>query len=142
MRIKELIKARKLTAKEVATKAGITEAMFSNIANDKGNPNLQTLLKIADALHVSIAELFTDEINHNKLVAFIHCNGAGHTPTTIDQVMSILKNWNEDEFHKVCHSITFNHIRDKYEGNVAIQELVLSLCTLLKENGYHSDVCG
>lgn len=133
MRIKDIIKSRGLTAKEVAATAGVTEAMLSNIASGKGNPSLQSLMKIADALNVSVAELFTDEINANKLIAFIHYNGTGHTPTTIEQIMTVLKNWNEDEFHKVCHNITFDHIREKYEGHLAIQELLSSLCALLHE---------
>ena len=70
MRIKDILKSRGLTAKDVAATAGVTEAMLSNISNGKGNPGLQSLMKIADALGVSVAELFTDEINANKMVAF------------------------------------------------------------------------
>lgn len=73
MRIKELIKKRGLTAKEVASVAGITEAMLSNVASGKGNPNLQTLMKIADALDVKVRELFDGA----PLVEIVSCPKCG-----------------------------------------------------------------
>ena len=73
MRIKELIKKRGLTAKEVASVAGITEAMLSNVASGKGNPNLQTLIKIADALDVKVRELFDGA----PLVEIVNCPKCG-----------------------------------------------------------------
>lgn len=73
MRIKELIKKRGLTAKEVASIAGITEAMLSNVASGKGNPNLQTLMKIADALDVKVRELFDGA----PLVEIVSCPQCG-----------------------------------------------------------------
>lgn len=131
MRIKDILKSRGLTAKDVAATAGVTEAMLSNIANGKGNPSLQSLMKIADALGVSVAELFTDEINANKMVAFLHYRGRSHTPTTIAEIMAILKDWREEEFHELCHTHDFEHLRERYAENEAIQKLMDSLCALI-----------
>lgn len=133
MRIKDILKSRGLTAKGVAATAGVTEAMLSNIANGKGNPSLQSLMKIADALDVSVAELFTDEINANKMVAFLHYRGRSHTPTTIAEIMAILKDWREEEFHKLCHTHDFEHMRELYADDEVIQKLMDSLCALLHE---------
>lgn len=73
MIIKELIKARGMTAKEVAASAGVTEAMLSNIASGKGNPSLHSLKKIAEALGVSVSELFETTANEEATVVCPHC---------------------------------------------------------------------
>ena len=90
-------------------------------------------MKIADALDVSVAELFTDEINANKMVAFLHYRGRSHTPTTIAEIMAILKDWREEEFHKLCHTHDFEHMRELYADDEVIQKLMDSLCALLHE---------
>lgn len=76
MRIKEILKEKNLTAKEVSIKSGIAEAVLSNVANRKGNPSLQTLEKIAGALGVSLAELFADSGSIG--IKCPHCGGALH----------------------------------------------------------------
>ena len=58
--IKELCKKQGVTIKELAEKVGISANMLS-IANS-GNKGLsiKTLIKVADALGVSVGELFSD----------------------------------------------------------------------------------
>ena len=58
MRIKELLKSKGMTAKELAGKLGISEGALSQSIKEGANPNLQTLMKIASALEVSVSELF------------------------------------------------------------------------------------
>ena len=58
MRIKELLKQRGLTAKELAEKLGMTETGLSIAISEKGNPPLKRLQQIASALGVDITELF------------------------------------------------------------------------------------
>ncbi len=141
MRIKEILQQKGLTQKELAETLGMTPTGLSLAISEDGNPPLKRLRQIAEALNVSLSELFSDASNHKDLVAFFHIKGKSHTPTSIDEIMSVLKDWNEYEFHKVCHNITFNHIRNTNEGNIAIQELVTSLCALLRENGYPYEIC-
>ena len=57
MRIKELLKSKGMTAKELAGKLGISEGALSQSIKEGANPNLQTLMKIASALEVSVSEL-------------------------------------------------------------------------------------
>lgn len=56
LRIKEIIKAKGITAKELAAKIGISEGALSLAIN--GNPTVETLEKIASSLGVPVSELF------------------------------------------------------------------------------------
>lgn len=58
MRVKELLKQKGMTAKELAAKLGISEGALSQSIKDGANPNLQTISKIASALGVPVSELF------------------------------------------------------------------------------------
>lgn len=58
LRIKEVLKSQEMTTATLADNVGITRANMSNIVNGKTTPSLPTLQKIADALGVSIVELF------------------------------------------------------------------------------------
>ncbi len=58
MRVKELLKQKGMTAKELAAKIGISEGALSQSIKEGANPNLQTITKIASALGVSVSELF------------------------------------------------------------------------------------
>jgi len=69
LRIKELIKAKGLTAKELSAIIGISESALSLAVN--GNPTVETLQKIAAALGVSVSELF--EPLHNGVITCPNC---------------------------------------------------------------------
>ena len=61
MRVKEILKERGITAKELAAKIGMTETGLSIAISDKGNPPLRRLEEIAAALGVSVPELFAPQ---------------------------------------------------------------------------------
>lgn len=56
MRIKDVCKEKGITVSQLAEKMGIKQESLSRAIN--GNPTLETLEKIANALEVDIAELF------------------------------------------------------------------------------------
>ena len=58
-KIKELCRERGLTISAIAEQIGMTQTSLSRALGDNGNPTLETLSKIADALSVDISELFT-----------------------------------------------------------------------------------
>ena len=61
MRVKELLKERGMTAKELAARLGMTETGLSIAIGDNGNPPLKRLQEIADILGVSVPELFAPQ---------------------------------------------------------------------------------
>lgn len=73
MRVKELLKQKGMTAKELAAKLGISEGALSQSIKDGANPNLQTISKIASALGVSVSDLFAAPKE-----GIIHCPHCGN----------------------------------------------------------------
>lgn len=65
MNIGENIKAfrsiKKLSQKEVALTIGIDQAQYSRIESGKVEPTVSSLKKIADALNISVGDLFADD---------------------------------------------------------------------------------
>jgi len=58
LRLKELLKQKELSGKDLAEKVGVTPASISNIVQGNSFPKPELLLKIADTLDVDIRDLF------------------------------------------------------------------------------------
>lgn len=58
LRIKSLIKEKKTTIRKVAEKMEVSPQYISAIVNERKNPSLETLVRIADALNVPVGALF------------------------------------------------------------------------------------
>lgn len=54
MNLKKLMIEREMTAADIARKTGMTQAALSRYINDKRNPRLNSVIKIAKALNVPI----------------------------------------------------------------------------------------
>lgn len=63
MRIKEILKEKGMTAKELAVKLGMTETGLGIAISEKGNPPLRRLQEIALILEVPLVELFEKPIS-------------------------------------------------------------------------------
>ena len=72
LRVKELCRSKGLTVTKLGEKLGVKQETMSRAIN--GNPTLQTLQKIADALGVTIAELFEKPTD-----AIFQCPNCGKT---------------------------------------------------------------
>lgn len=59
--IKRLMTINKITAKELSKMVGVTPTHISYILNNKRDPSVELLTKIANALDVSIEEIFEDK---------------------------------------------------------------------------------
>lgn len=78
LRIKELLKEKGITSKDLADKLDVTPATVSNINNGNHFPKPDLLLKIAEVLDVDIRELFVPtktETSHNTEVIYIEKDG-------------------------------------------------------------------
>lgn len=72
MRIKELLREKGITAKELASIIGMTETGLSIAMGENGNPPLKRLEQIASALGVPVTELFD-----KPKEGVIHCPHCG-----------------------------------------------------------------
>lgn len=80
-RIKELLKEKNLTQKDLADKLNVKQATISRQIN--GNPSLKTLKDIAGALDVEVKDLFAERsLEENDL--FIIKDGRQVTIGSID----------------------------------------------------------
>lgn len=57
-RIKEIMKTKKITSKEIADIVGVTPTHISYILNNKRDPSMDLLKKIADTLDISVDDFF------------------------------------------------------------------------------------
>lgn len=71
LRIKEVIKEKGMTVNSLAEKMGINRVGLSNHIN--GNPSVEVLEKIADALCVPVTELFEQPKNDTASLSCPHC---------------------------------------------------------------------
>lgn len=72
MRIKELLREKGITAKELASIIGMTETGLSIAMGENGNPPLKRLEQIATVLGVPVTELF-----EKPKEGVIHCPHCG-----------------------------------------------------------------
>ena len=72
LRIKEFMSERNVTSAWLANKVGISKVAVSNIVTGKSSPSLDNIIKIADVLNESIAELIGEEKNDNTITC-PHC---------------------------------------------------------------------
>lgn len=70
--IKEIMSERGVTSVWLAEKVGISKVAVSNIITGKSSPSLDNILKIADALNVSITELIGEKKEENAIIC-PHC---------------------------------------------------------------------
>ena len=84
MRVKELLKERGMTAKELAARLGMTETGLSIAIGDNGNPPLKRLQEIADILGVEAGTFRRFERGSNHVPALREVdNHQGRITSTI-----------------------------------------------------------
>jgi transcriptional regulator with XRE-family HTH domain len=71
-RIKKFRTADSLTLKQLAEKVGLTQSYLSQLENDKVNPSLGTLKKIANALHLNMIDFFSTDTGKENIVVRRH----------------------------------------------------------------------
>ena len=70
LRIKEILKEKGLSQKDLAQMLDVTDMAVSKVIN--GSPNVSTLERVADALGVEVSELFAPSRN---VIRCPHCGG-------------------------------------------------------------------
>jgi transcriptional regulator with XRE-family HTH domain len=67
-RIRALRQARHVTLRELAARAGVTESFLSQVEREVTSPSIASVQRIARALDLAIAELFTEEAPRGRVV--------------------------------------------------------------------------
>ena len=67
-RIRSLRQARHLTLRDVAHRAGVTESFLSQVERDVTSPSIATVHRVAQALGLSISQLFAEEAEAGRVV--------------------------------------------------------------------------
>lgn len=65
MRLKKLRKAKGLSQTQLANELGMIQQTYSNYENEKREPNIATLIKLADYFDVSVDYLIGHEKTSN-----------------------------------------------------------------------------
>lgn len=67
-RLRQLRRTRRLTLRQLAERAGVTESFLSQVEREVASPSIASVQRIARALGLSIAELFTDGPSRGRVV--------------------------------------------------------------------------
>lgn len=86
--IKRIRTAKNLSQKEVLTTANLDAAQYSRIENGKTDPSVSTLEKIAKALGVSLADLFSTDKDLKDISSF---------DRSIMEKVTLVESLNKDE---------------------------------------------
>jgi transcriptional regulator with XRE-family HTH domain len=68
VKIKKFRKINGLTIKQLSEKVGVTPSYISQVENDKVNPSLGTLKKIANALNLNMIDFFDRDRNEDNII--------------------------------------------------------------------------
>ncbi|MEQ3166439.1 helix-turn-helix transcriptional regulator [Parabacteroides goldsteinii] len=88
LRIKELIKEKGTTIQNIADLIGVNRVTLSNSIN--GNPTLETLEKIANALGVPVAELF--DKSSDEVVGAVRIGKDMHVINSKEDIRKLVEN--------------------------------------------------
>nr|DAM29551.1 MAG TPA: helix-turn-helix domain protein [Caudoviricetes sp.] len=89
LRIKEVIKEEGFTVQSVADKIGKSKQSLHGII-EKGNPTINTLSDIADAINVPINRLYEEVTNKSELTALIQYKENFYKADTIEELENIV----------------------------------------------------
>lgn len=87
MRIKDVCKEKGITVSQLAEKMGIKQESLSRAIN--GNPTLETLEKIANALGVDITELFAPS-SSGSIIGVIRVGDTNYNINSVSDLARLL----------------------------------------------------
>jgi len=89
LRIKELLKEKSLTSKDLASKLEITENGLSLVINGKRQPRFELLEAIAEKLNVDMWQLFAG--SGSGLNGFVEYAGVVHRIRSVQDIEKLLE---------------------------------------------------
>lgn len=95
LRLKEILEEKNMTLTDLSEKTGIEKGNLSAISNNKKNPTMETLKKIADALEINLVELFSP-IEKTRLIGIVKLDGIYRDLRTVEDVRRLLEDLEKD----------------------------------------------
>lgn len=135
--LKDIMKQQSISSVELAGRVGVSKTMVSYWLSGRNFPTPENLEIIARILNVPVWRLFVspdadDSPAADNMVAFFHYKGKSHTPETLEEMMTILREWKAEEYHRICHTHDLEHMRERFATQSEIQQLLDSLCALIE----------
>ena len=72
-RIREILKQKGMTSKELAEKMGVTPQYISGIIRETGSASVDVLANIAKILNVPVSSLFEDYVSNENSITCPKC---------------------------------------------------------------------
>lgn len=76
LRLKEVLKEKRITSKELSEKVGISKTSISQIITENQQPRFELLTQIAEVLSVDIRELFNPTKNNDTETIYVFREGS------------------------------------------------------------------
>lgn len=95
LRVAELCKEKGITQQALAKKLGIQYQSLYAALN--GNPKMDTLEKIAEALNVSVVELFAP-VEKTDVLGIIRIKNIFHEVKSIEEIEKLVRDYKEGRF--------------------------------------------
>lgn len=116
MNLKYLRKQLNLNQKDVATKIGITDKTYANYENGITEPNIETIIKLANFFHIT-----TDELLERKNINIIDKGLLSQTELDIIDIMKELNQQNLNRLESYATALYTTQkdqddIKNKFKG--------------------------
>lgn len=123
-----------MTARQLAEKMGVTPQYISNIANGKQNMSLPALQEMGNLIGVPAWRFLVspEEVAASRVHAYIHINGTDHLPSSVEDTMTLLKEWDSEAFYHLCRVHCFSNLRELHATNAVIVQALDAICKELK----------
>lgn len=89
LRLKEILEEKNMTLTDLSEKTGIEKGNLSAISNNKKNPTMETLKKIAEALKVKLSDLF--EKKDSDIIGFLRVHGYLKQVTSLEDLKQLVE---------------------------------------------------
>lgn len=99
-KIRKIRERKKITLKQVAIEAGLSESLISQIETNKVSPAIDTLLKIIDILDIDLEYLFRD-LKRSKVVKIVRNDQRNKIIMKDVTYQQLSKTIGEDEEHGI-----------------------------------------
>lgn len=113
LRLKEVLDEKNMSLVTLSEKTGIEKGNLSAISNNKKNPTVETLSKIAKALQISLAELF-ESPPKGEINGFVEYNGDVYKINSIDkfqEFITMVENKKYEEIGRIANNANGQKIK-------------------------------